>query len=396
MKLTYVLPLVVGLLTSSCAAKPSKPARPAPTVTDYVVETKTLPVVLDFVGFAESSHPVEIRARVEGYLDTIAYEEGQLVEPGQLMFQLDPKQFEAKVAEAKAEVARQEAIQENTNLTVARLTPLYAQSAASKKDLDNALSAQAASIAAVEAAKANLLNAAINLEYTTISSPIKGYSGRAKWREGALITPGPDSSLLTTVSVLDPIWVYFTVSDNDILRIREQEAKKTLQLPWGEHSIAVAKDNAWVVEAQLSDGSTFPHKGRVDFSAPSYDQATGSLMARAVFPNPDAGLRPGQFVRVKVSGAKRPDAIVVPQRSLLQKKGGMFVYLIDADEKVVVQDVSTGEWSGDYQIITNGLKKGDRIVVDGTNKLRPGMVVNIEGPWKPDLGAKTPAPPDSQ
>lgn len=394
MKLTYILAIGVGLLTASCTAKASKPARPAPSVTDYVVEKSTLPVVLDFVGFAESSHPVEIRARVEGYLDTIAYEEGQLVKPGQLMFQLDPKQFQAKVAEAKGEVARQEAILENTNLTVARLTPLYAQSAASKKDLDNATSAQLAAIAAVEVAKANLLNAAINLEYTTIASPIEGYSGRAKWREGSLITPGQDG-LLTTVSVLDPIWVYFTVSDTDILRIREQEAKKAIALPTGQGPVVLSRDNSWVVEAVLSDGSTFPHKGKVDFSAPSYDQSTGSLMARAVFPNPEAGLRPGQFVRVKVYGAERPEAIVVPQRALIQKKGGMFVYLIDAENKVNAQDVGTGDWYGDYQVVTDGLKVGDRIVADGTNKVRPGMVVNIEGLWKANADAKKSTTPDA-
>lgn len=356
---------------------------PPPDVTDYVLKTETIPVVFDFIGFAESSHPVEIRARVEGYLDKIAYTEGQLVHQGDLLFQLDPRQYEAQVAQAKGEVARQKAINANAILTVNRLTPLYEQKAASKKDLDNAIASQLASEAAVLSAEAQLMYNEINLGYTTITSPITGYADKAKLREGALINPSANS-LLTTVSVLDPIWVYFTVSDNDILRVKQQEIKKGAI--GGEDvttGIVLPKEDQYVVEALMSDGTVFPHKGSVDFSSPTYNQSTGTILVRGVFPNPEADLRPGQFVRVKVYGAKRPNALVVPQRALMQKKDGMFVWLIEKDNKVVPQDVTVGDWYGDYQVVTNGLKPGDRIVVDGINKVMPGTIVHVTGPWNP-------------
>jgi membrane fusion protein (multidrug efflux system) len=369
--------LCLAISLSACHSPPPKPQAPPPVVTDYTVVPKTIPVVGDFLGFAESSHLVEIRARVEGYMDKIAYQEGRHVNVGDLMYQLDPRQFQAKVEEAKGEVARQVALLENAKLTVNRLQPLYEQKAASKKDLDNAIANELATAAALQSAQANLLNAEINLGYTTITSPISGLSDRSKLREGALVNPAANTPL-TTVAVVDPIWVYFTVSDNDILSIRRQSK-----------DVIMPKDGAFQVEAILSDGSTFPYKGKVDFTSPIYDQTTGTMLVRAVFENPPTPiarqglLHPGQFVRVKVLGAERPHAIVVPLRALIQKSNGMYVYLLDKDNNAIAQDVSTGDWYGDYQVITNGLKAGDRIIVDGTNKVQPGMQVHIKGPWTP-------------
>lgn len=359
-------------LLFSCNAQENDQILAPVEVTDFIVKPKDIPAVFDFVGFAQSSHPVEIRARVEGYLDKISYQEGELVNENQILFLLDPKPFEAQVEKSKGEVARQEAILANAVLTVNRLTPLYEKKAASKKDLDNAISNKLAAEAAVQSAKAQLLADEINLGYTIIRTPITGLADRAKFREGALIVPG-QNSLLTTVSILDPIWIYFTVSDNDILNARKQEQTKDINIP---------EQNQFDVEAIMSDESTFKYKGKVDFSAPTYDQSTGTLLVRAVFPNPEGDLRPGQFVRVKIYGATRPNALFVPQRALLQKKGGMYVYLINRNNKVVAQDVSTGEWYGEYQIITNGLKPGDRIVVDGVSKIISGSDVKVIGSWK--------------
>ncbi len=382
MYLRTLLSLLLLFTFSSCQSKKKNSSdKPPVDVTAYTVELKTIPLTFDSIGFAESSHPVEIRARVEGYLDTIAYQEGQLVQEGELLFQLDPKQYEAKVAIAAAEVSKQEAILENAKLTVNRLTPLFQQKAASKKDLDNAIANQLSSDAQLQAAKAQLLDAEINLGYTTIRSPITGLADKSKYRQGALINPG-SNSLMTTVSVIDPIWVYWTISDNDILRIREQEADKTIKLPTNGPSLALSKDNDYDVEVVMSDGSIYPQKGKVDFSSPTYDQSMGTLLVRGVFSNAKGDLRPGQFVRVKIFGAQRPNAIMVPRRALMQKADGMYVYLINADEEVVGQDVSTGDWVGEYQLITNGLKAGDRIVVDGINKIRPGSSITIVGEWK--------------
>lgn len=371
MMLRSYLTFCLMVLLSACHSEKPQQAMPPTNVTDYVVELKSIPAVFDFVGFAQSTHPVDIRAKVEGYLQKISYIEGSQVHTGDIMFEIDPEQFQAKVQEAKGEVDRQEALLVNAILTVNRLTPLYEQKAASKKDLDNATANKLAIEAALATAKAQLDFAIINLGYTKIIAPIDGQASKAHFREGDLVNPA-SNSLLTTVSAMDPIWVYFPISDNDILGALKEATQKSMTLP---------KETEYTVEVIFSDGSIYPYRGKVDYSSPSYDQATGTLQVRAVFPNPESNLRPGQFVRVKVYGAERPDAIVVPLRALMQKKNGMFVYLIDKDNKVVAQDVSTGPWVGDYQVITNGLKQGDRVVVDGINKIRPGMTVNITGPW---------------
>lgn len=387
----FLLPV---LFLSSCASKEQKAPPPPPTdVTDFVVKPKDIPAIFDFIGFAESSHPVEIRAKVEGYLDKLAYDEGQQVKAGQLLYQIDPSQYKAKVEQAQAEVAREAAVLENAILAVDRLAPLYKQKAASKKDLDNAISSKLSAEASLEAAQANLLFAQINLDYTTIVSPITGLAAKSKYREGALINPGSNSEL-TTVYVMDPIWIYFTISDNDLLSVQAEEANKTMTLPQNDQKVLPQK-NDYIVEAVRSDGSIYPFKGTVDYSSPTYDQATGSMLARAVFPNPENILRPGQFIRVKVFGAMRPNALYVPRRALLQKNNGMYVFLIDKDNKVIAQDVSTGDWEGNYQIITNGLKPGDRIVVDGINKLRTGSPINITGPWNSPPDGTIPTKPSN-
>lgn len=376
------------ILLSSCGKEKPQPEPPPVSVTDYTVVKRNIPAVFEFIGFAKSSHPVEIRARVEGYLDQIAYDESKMVQQGQLLFQLDPSQFIAQVERAKGEVAKQKALLANANLTVDRLTPLYEKKAASKKDLDNAIASKLSTEAMLQSAYAQLMEAQLNLSYTTISSPITGYPQKSVYHEGALITPAP-GNLMTTVYVLDPIWIYFTVSDTDILRARLASTDKSMNLP---------QEQEYNVEV-IQSGVPFPHKGAVDYSSPEYDQATGTMQVRAVLPNPQNDIRPGEFVRVRVYGATRPDAIAVPLKSLIQQKDGMYVYLIGKDNKVIAQNVTTGDWYGEFQIITNGLKPGDRIVVDGTNKVRPGSTVQVIGEWKPTTPEKesvTGAPPMTQ
>ncbi|MBS4168947.1 efflux RND transporter periplasmic adaptor subunit [Parachlamydia sp. AcF125] len=371
--------LLLAFLLFACESKVEKSPLPAVEVTQYVVEPKTLPMVYDYVGFAQSSHAVEIRARVEGYLDTIAYQEGQLVKEGELLFQLDPKQYQARVEQSKGDVAKQEALLENAKLTVRRLEPLYKQEAASKKDLDNAIADKLSTEAALQTAKAQLLDNEINLGYTTILSPITGYADRSNYREGALMTPG-NNNLLTTLSVLDPIWVYFNVSDYDILRIRQMQNKQAINVPQVGMT-TLPQNNGYVVEGLRSDGSVYPYKGKLDFGSPTYDQSTGTLLMRAVFSNPQAEIRPGEFMRIKIHGIERPNAIFVPRRALMQKKEGMFVYLIDKQGKAAAQDVAVGDWYGEYQIITNGLEPGDKVIVDGINKVFPGMPVHVAENW---------------
>lgn len=381
--------LVLLLLIFFACSEHKTPSPPPPGVTEFVIKPETIPAIFNFIGFAQSSHPVEIRARVEGYLDKIAYIEGQLVHEGDLLFQLDPRPYQAKVEESKGEVARNAAQVTNAQLTVDRLTPLYEKKAASRKDLDNATAGLLSSQASLLSAQAQLLYNQINLDYTTIRSPITGLTDKAKFREGALINPGTNS-LMTTVSVIDPIWVYFTVSDNDILKSQQQVASHQMTLP-SEREIVLPRDNKYTLEAIMSDDSVFPHKGIVDYTSPTYDQATGTLQVRGVFPNPEGNLRPGQFVRIKVYGAERPNAIFVPQSALMQESNGMSVYII-RDGKASKQPVSTGDWYGNYVIITNGLKAGDHIIVDGINKIRPGSPVTVLKEWTPDFDLSPTSP----
>jgi membrane fusion protein, multidrug efflux system len=362
---TFCLFIVI-FLVSSCKSSSEKSPTPPVEVTTVIVERENIPQVFESVGYAASSHPVEIRARVEGYLEEISYVEGDKVKNGQVMFTLDQRTFVAALEQAQAMLAREKALLWNARQAVDRLTPLYAKHAASKKDLDDATAALLASQASVDAAKANVDTAAINLSYTVIASPIDGLAGKSNFRQGALISPGPNN-LLTNVDTMDPIWVYFNASDNQRLKIEKDVKNHTLILP---------KDDNFDVEVILSDGSLFPGRGKVNFFAPTYDQRTGTLSLRAQLPNPNNLIRPGQFLRVKVMGGVRPNAIYVPQKALLEGTNGMYVYVV-REGKAAIQNVDTGDWYGDNWIITEGLEVGDQVIVDGVNKVGQGSPVKV-------------------
>lgn len=377
---------VLGLLLTNCQQQPPAQAPPPTSVTAWTVQPIDVPVVWKYIGFAESSHTVQIQPRVQGYLQKIAYTEGAMVQKGDLLFQIDPTQFKAAVERAQGTVARQQALLANAVLTVGRLEPLYKEKAASKKDLDQAISQKLSAQATLQSAQASLLDAQINLGYTSIISPVTALADRSQMREGSLITPG-QGSLLTTLSVIDPIWIYFTVSDNDVLRAKKEVDAGQLALP---------PDEGYEIELILSDGSAFPYKGKVTFNSPTYNRKTGTMLVRAIFPNPPLGgndlgaLHPGQFVEVHVHGAHRPHALCIPRRALMQKQEGLFVYTIDQDNKVHPQDVEAEAWEGELQCISYGLKPGDRIVVDGINKIAPMSIVHIAKEWQLSKSSSTP------
>jgi membrane fusion protein (multidrug efflux system) len=233
--------------------------------------------------------------------------------------------------------------------------------------LDNAIAQEMSAQAAVLAAQAQVEDAEINLSYTTISSPVSGQAGQAKFRVGALISPTQD--LLTTVSVLDPIWVNFSVSEQDMLQSQQDRSKGRLVFPPDDH---------FEIELILADQSLFPERGSVNFASPTYSQKTGTMVIRATLPNPDTILRPGQFVRVKVLGATRPNAIVIPQRAVAQSQNGSYVFVVDDENKAQTRPVELGPWDGGNWVIYEGLQGGDRVVVDGINKILPGSVVKIK------------------
>ncbi len=366
--------------TAACQSKKgtAQPAMPV-SVTAFQVEPQTIPAPFEFVGVAKSSHPVEIRSRVEGYLWKIAYTEGSMVNEGDLLFQIDPRQFEASLLEAEGEMARQEAILWRAERSLARIEPLYTKNAVSLRDLDDATAQVLASEASVIAAEGNLINAELNLSYTSITSPIKGLTGRAAFKEGSLISPSVNG-FLTEVSIIDPIWVLFSISDNELIVSQGEKSKNQLILPQDQ--------SAYSVSLELSDGSIFPYTGEVNFKSPTLDPKTGSMVVRATFQNPEGSLLPGQFVRATVCGALRPNAIFVPQKSVFQGQKGMYVFVITKDSKAAARPVVVSEWYQDYWIIQQGLNPGELVIADGVTKVQEGTPVKIESTTKPQMDQK--------
>jgi membrane fusion protein (multidrug efflux system) len=303
---------------------------------------------------------------VNGFLDRRVYTEGSMVKAGDVMFQQDPKPFQAQLDAAQGALAEQEARLKTANDNLAQVKPLAALNALSQKDLDDATGQQQAAAAAVQTAVANVETARLNLSYTTIKTPVTGLSSFARVQEGAYLSAG--NSLLTYVEQLDPIWVNFTLSENEMLAYRTQSKEGQLRLP--------AKDK-YVVELIMADGSVYPQKGNITFANASYDTRTGSFLLRATLPNPDGDLRPGEFVRVRVSGPERVNAVLVPQEAVLQGAKGHFVVLVDKEGKAQIRPVKVGAWQGGDWFIEAGLSAGDVVVTDGVARLSPGAPVKI-------------------
>jgi len=330
---------------------------------------RDVPVSFEFVAQTQSSHLVNIQARVSGFLDKRMYIEGTLVKEGQVLFQMDAKPFQVQLEQAKAALTKQEAALETARLNLDRTKPLAKQNALSQKDLDDAVGHYQSAAAAVEQAKAEVESAKLNLSYTTITSPVTGLSSFARQTDGTYINP--QNSLLTTVSVLSPIWVNFSVSENEMYKYRGQQAKGLLRGP---------KHEEHEVEIILVDGSVYPYTGKLTFAEPSYNAQTGTFLIRAAFNNPEGVLRPNQYVRARLKGSVRPKAILVPQRAVQPGSKGHFVWVVDKESKVEGRPVVVGDWQGDDWFIDEGLRSGELVVVDGALTLRPGMTVSTRSP----------------
>ncbi len=359
--------VLLSLLAGAPAAlAQTTPARPPVDVTVVDIKPQDTAAVFEYTGKTESSREVEIRARITGYLDEIAYQEGSLVRQGQLLFQIDPRPFKAELDNAKGELAREQAMLDNARANLARIKPLARENAVSQKDLDDATSAVLATQAGVQSAKAQVQQAEINLGYTTIRSPLTGLADRSQKKVGSLISPS--DSLLTTVVRLNPIWVNFAVGENELLKYREQTTAGTLRSP-GVEGIQI--------ELVQADGSVYPQKGRIDYVASSVDRQTGTLAMRAVVPNPKEALKPGQFVRVRIQGVTRPNVIMAPQRAVMQGPQGKFVFVVGPNNTAESRGIEVGEWYGDQWIVTKGLQAGDKVIVDGAVKLQPSAPIKI-------------------
>ena len=368
-----------GALTA-CHDKPVAPGPPAVQEVAVVrVESRDVPAVAEYVGQTESSRQVEIRARVSGFLDKRVYVEGGMVEAGAVLFQMDRKPFETQLAAAEAELSQHRARLDTSRANLKRIRPLAQQDAVSQKDLDDATGQEQANAANVEASLARRENARLDLSYTTITSPVTGLASFAKLQEGSYVSPG--NNLLTYVAAVDPIWVDFSVSENQMLAARRQAAEGRLRLPAGER---------YEVEVVLADGSVYPRRGRITFADAAFSKETGTFLVRATLPNPGGVLRPGQFVRVRLHGATRPNAILVPQRAVLQGARGHFVWVVDKEGKARIRDVEVGPWQGDDWVVLSGLAVGDAVAVDGLLRLGPGAPVKTVPAGQP--AAKAPLP----
>ena len=350
---------------------------PPAVVAVQEVKPRTVAVEFEYPAQTAGSREVEVRARVAGILLKRNYEEGAPVKQGQSLFQLDAAPFEAVAARAEADVAAAEARLNAASRQAKRTKPLYEAKAASQKDYDDTVSAEEVAAADVKAARARLREARLNLEYTRVESPVSGISSRALKSEGTLVS-GPDV-LLTTVSQVDPIYVNFGLNEGQQTKLRQEAAAGKLVLP---------KDGRFDVAIKFEDGRTYSRTGRLAFTDVRVNTQTGTQDARAEVPNPAGEVRPGQFVRVTLKGAQRPNAITVPQRAVMEGAQGKQVYLLSPDNKAMPAPVQVGEWTGDDWIITDGLKAGDKVIVDGLAKIFfPGAPVQVGDPNAPPPGA---------
>lgn len=368
--LAAILAITVFVGCSKEASAPQQ--RPAPEVSVMIVTPRDIPYTPSFVAQTESSRQVDIVARVSGFLDRIAYQEGELVKAGQLLFQLDQKPFQAQLEAARGELQAQQARFKTADANLKRVKPLAEQNALSQADLDRAQGEYDSAKAAVFAASAKVKEAELNFGYTTIRSPVMGLASRALQREGAYVNAMAETANLTYVAAVDPIWVTFSISQNQMARWREETSQGLIIQP---------KNQDFDVELVLPDGTPFVEKGKINFADPSFSQDTGSFMVRAVLPNPKRELRPGMFVTTYLKGALRPKAVVVPQLSVQQGSNGHVVYVIKPDGTAEVRPVVVGDYEGEKGIvILTGLQAGDRIVVEGMLKVIPGQPVKIVEP----------------
>jgi membrane fusion protein (multidrug efflux system) len=378
--------LCIGLATllGGCGKTEAPPPQP-PEVTVLSVEQKDTPVTFEFVGSTASSQQVEVRARVDGFLDERMYIEGNMVKQGQLMFKMDEKPFQAQLDAAQSALAQQQAKLWTAEANLKRVKPLAKANAVSKKELDDSQGMVNAAAAAVDMAGADVDAAQLDLGYTTIYAPVTGASSFARIQNGAYVNA--QSGPLTYVAQLDPLWVDFSLSEDELLKIRQQQKSGELSTP---------ETSALLVELVLADGSIYPETGRVFFRDANYSTETGTFLIRATFSNPDGELRPGQFVRVRVQGATRPNAILVPQRAVLQGAQGFFVWIVDAAGKAQIRGVEVGDWQGDNWFITKGLSPGDKVITDGIVRLARGTPVKItgKGTAEPDKAGAASAAPD--
>lgn len=353
--------IAVALLTSSCE-KPAPATLPPPIVQVAEVTLTNVPMATELIGQLDSPHNVEVRARVEAFVEQVLFIEGLPVAEGDLLFELDRKPFEQRLAAARGALAEAEAALNKYRKDVSRLEPLARNRAIPQQDLDNAIASVEIGKANVLSAEARVQSAMIDLDYCWVRAPISGLIGAKEVSIGELVGKG-SPTLLATISKLDPIWFYGNVSEVQFLRaeaVTRHTGKKMEDLP---------------IDLILADGTVHPAQGKFVFLDRAVNSGTGTLRLRAEFPNPERALRPGMFARIRVHLAARPDSILVPERAVAELQGRNFMWVIDADNRATQRPVRTGETMGGQVIVVEGLQAGERFVLEGLQKVREGLEV---------------------
>ncbi len=369
MKLKTLILLPVLLMLCISCTKEEKAESAPPDIPVFQTTAQEVPIYMEFVGQVYGFKDIAIRARVEGFLEGIHFDEGSRVKKGALLYTLESQPFEAAVAEKMSMVAEAKTVLAKTVSDLNRIRPLAEQNAVSQSDLDSAVALHEAAISSVEAAEANLRAANIQLSYTKISSPLTGIIGKTKAKVGDFVGRSPNPVILNTVSQIDTVLVEFFITESQYLKIGRRYLSS-------DPDTRDKTDQTPNLELILADGSVYEHKGRYDFIDREVDPTTGAILIQASFPNPDELLRPGQFARVKGEVEVVKQGILIPQRSVMELQGMNSVYLIDESNKVVKQSVKVGPKIKNFWLITEGLKSGEKVVYEGLQKVKEGMTVN--------------------
>ena len=363
-----ILPCILFLLFFSCSQKEEQQAQaPPPQVTVVVTQAKDVPIYQEFVGQIYGFKDIAIRARVEGFLTGIHFEEGSRVKKGALLYTLDSQPFEADVAAKMSKVAEAKTMEAKAKSDLDRIEPLAKEKAVSESDLDGAVARYEASVESVKAAEAILRASEIQLGYTKIYSPITGIIGKTKAKVGDFVGRSPNPVILNTVSSIDKVLVEFFITERQYLQLARRFKS--------EVELADKNNRKEDLELILADGSVYGYKGKPEFIDRNVDPTTGAMLVQASFPNPQELLRPGQYAKVKALVTIVKDGILVPQRCVMELQGTYRVYVVGDGDKVEIRTVKTGPKIKQFWLITEGLKPGERIVYEGLQKIKEGAVV---------------------
>ncbi|GAB4328883.1 MAG: efflux RND transporter periplasmic adaptor subunit [Bacteroidales bacterium] len=364
----WIIPVFAVIILLGCNRTNERGVIPPPKIGVYTVSSKEIPIHRDFVGQVYGEKDIPVRARVEGILEGMHFEEGTEVKAGQLLYTIDPEPFQAKVNARLSELAEAQTMLVKAESDLKRIEPLAQRNAVSASDLDAARAQYDAAQVNVEAVKANLRSAEIEMGYCKIYSPINGIIGKTNARPGDFVGRDPNPIILNTISTIENIRVQFFITENDFLELSREFASR-------KQSGELNPDETREIRLILADGSVYKYPGHVDFMDRGIDPSTGSMLIQASFPNPDRILRPGMYARVRVTMQRVPDAIVIPQRAVTELQGQFSVFLVAPDSTVASHPITIRKPVGDLYWVTEGLSVGDIIVLDGIQKVRDGVII---------------------